>query len=636
MIFQWVELFYKEEIDEKNPLIEIDYRDFNAFLSAELNKTPFSINFENILSAISNKISTKYGFKPILKIVEYPINDEIRVLDKNHIGKFITATVMIKNISQLKFKMTYAVYECKGCGKTYTVNVDGEAAPILGRCSECGNKSYTLLKESSKYENYKYLKLVEPLEMRRGGETREFKAKVEGYLASPEYSLKAGDICNMAGYFDIVVTDKGGLEPLINIYNINPINSSYDDIKLTEGDIAQIKEYSEQENLFKVFCDSIAPSVHGYDYIKEALVLQMFEGARPSNYTNFNDRYTIHILLIGDPGLGKSKILEEVYDRSPRAIKANGAGTTQAGLTATAVKDEITGSWSMEAGASVLADGGVLIIDEFDKLNHHTMKSLNEPMEQLSVSVAKAGLVQTMSARTSVLAGANPKYSRFDMYKSYEEQLNIPQSTLSRFDIVFAMTDSINYKKDYQKAMDILTGDFNDDKEILDKEFIRKYVAYAKNNIFPTMDYQIIHKISEFYATTRQLANNNEDIGKPISMREMGAVYRLAIARAKLSLREFVIEEDVDCAIRIYTNSLKSLGLSLETAGAIQNIYSDLEISLIKESENYFRGKLDWTKDDVKSLLLDLIEEYDIDINLARRCAEIGKNNIQKERNYYG
>ena len=576
-ILQWTELFYKEELDKKFPLIEIDFRDFNAFLEDELNQSAFNINFESILNTVAEKLNEKYGFSPVLKIVEYPITHQLRTLDKGEIGKFITAKVMIKNITQLKFKLVNAVYECKGCGKVYSVKLEGEKVPILGRCDECGSKSYNLLKESSTYENYKYLKLVEPLEMRIGGETREFKGRIEGFLASPQYNLKAGDVCHMAGHFNVVLNDKGGLEPLIDIYNINPINSTFDDSKISDEEIEEIREFAEKENIFQIFVDSIAPSVYGYDYIKEAVVLQMFEGARPHKNNTFNDRYTIHILLIGDVGLGKSKLIEEVYNRCPRAIKSNGAGTTLAGLTASAVKDEMSGAWTMEAGGMVLADGGLLTLDEFDKLNHQTMKALNEPMEQLSVSVAKAGLVQTMSARTSVLAGANPKYSRFDNYKSYEEQLNIPQSTLSRFDLVFAMTDEINYQKDFDKAVKILTGEYKQNKEILDIDFMRKYVNYAKNNVFPYMDYAIIHKISEFYAKTRQLANINDDVGKPISMREMGAVQRLATARAKLSLRDYVTEEDVDCAIRIYTNSLKSLGLTLETAGAIQNVYSTLE-----------------------------------------------------------
>lgn len=631
-IQQFVELFYKEELEKKYSLIEIDYHDLEGFLQDELNTTPFSINFISIFDNIAYKLSKKYGYEITLKIVDYPITHELRLLDKKNIGEFITAKAMIKNITQLKFKLVHAVYECKGCGKTYEQDLDGETPVPLGKCSECGSKAFLLLKESSTYENYKYIKLVEPLEMRNGGETREFKAKVEGYLASPNFTLKAGDVCDIAGTFDIILDDKTGLESIIDIYHIKPLNSSEDDINLTNEDMEEIIKFSERDDAFEVFCDSIAPAVLGYDYIKEALVLQLFEGARPSEFTEYNDRYTIHILLIGDVGLGKSKLIEEVYDRSPRAIKTNGAGTTQAGLTAVAVRDEILGVWTLDAGAIVLADQGILVIDEFDKLNHNVMKSLNEPMEQLSCSISKAGLVQTMSARTSVLAGANPKYSRFDPYKTYDEQLNIPQSTVSRFDLIFAMTDKISYKSDYEKAKMILSQDFRNEKEVLDKDFIKKYTSYAKNNVFPTMDDIVIDKISRFYAQTRQLALHNDDVGKPISMREMGAIQRLSIARAKLSLRNYVTEEDVDCAIRIYTNSLESLGLSLETAGELQNIYSELELKLIKYAERFFRNLVVWDDNSLRNIIVELMQEYDVEVDIARRCGEIAKNNITQER----
>ena len=619
-------------MDKKYSLIEIDYNDLEGFLQDELNTTPFSINFQDIFKKIGLNLSKKYDYDITLKIVNYPLTHELKLLDKKNIGEFITCKVMIKNITQLKFKLVRAVYECKGCGKIYETKLEGETPPVLGRCAECGSKSYNLLKESSTYENYKYVKLVEPLEMRDGGETREFKGKLEGYLASPNFKLKAGDVCDMAGTFDIYVDQKTGLESMIDIYHIKPLNVSDDDLNLTDSDIEMIKEFAERDDAFEVLCDSIAPAVLGYDYIKEALVLQLFEGGRPSEWTDYDDRYTIHILLIGDVGLGKSKIIEEVYERSPRAIKSNGAGSTQGGLTAVAIRDEILGVWTLDAGAVVLADQGILVIDEFDKLSHKVMKSLNEPMEQLSCSVSKAGLVQTMSARTSILAGANPKYSKFDPYKPYDEQLNIPQSTISRFDLIFAMTDKIDYKSDLEKARMILSQDFRKEKEVLDKDFIKKYTAYAKNNIFPTMDDIVIYKISEFYAKTRQLALHNDDVGKPISMREMGAIQRLSIARAKLSLRDYVTVEDVDCAIRVYTNSLESLGLSLETAGAIQNVYSEQEVKLIKHTEQYLQNILTWDENTIKDVILELMQEYDVEVEMARKCAEIGKKNTIKER----
>lgn len=498
---------------------------------------------------------------------------------------------MVKNITELKLRLMTSVFQCNNdaCNGQIEIDVDGELAKIPSRCPHCGtNMGFKLISEKSVYDNYKFIKLEEPLELRIGGDTREFKARIDGYQASPNYMIRAGDVCEVACTSTVEYDSKKGLiEPFLDVWHIKPLNSAYEEIRLSDEDIHKIEELSKEEDIFHKIVKSIAPDVYGYENIKEGLVLQMFEGDRPRDGNIKNkDRHLIHILLIGDPGIGKSKLIESIYENSPKAIKSNGAGTTQAGLTATAQKDEVTSSWGMEAGSVVLADGGILTIDEFDKLNNSVMKALNEPMEQMSVSVAKAGLVQTMTARTSILAGANPKYSKFIEGKPLKEQLDIPPSTISRFDLIYVMEDKEDYDKDLDKARKILTKDWqNNQDKIIDNELLKKYITYAKNHIFPRFSDEAIISLTEFYAEVRRVASEDDDTGKPITLRELGAISRLAIARAKVELREIVTAEDSDEAIRIYQESLKTLGLNPLTAGELQNVMSKVEEEILEETE---------------------------------------------------
>ena len=326
-------------------------------------------------------------------------------------------------------------------------------------------------------------------------------------------------------------------------------------------------------------------------------LLQLFEGNRPrddSFKTNNMDRWVSHILLIGDPGIGKSQLITALLNRCPKIIGINGADTTQAGLTTSAVKDELTGTWTLEAGALVLADTGVLCIDEFDKLRQSTQKSLNQGMEQLCVSSTKAGLVQTMSARTSIIAVANPKYGRFTDNKSIKEQLDIAESTLSRFDLIFVLYDKIDETRDKELAESLLLKEnTGSDVETLSDDCFKKYITYMKANCFPVLTTEVINLLSEFYVEVRQQARDSY-CGKPVTARDLKSLERLTIARAKCEGRTVTKITDAEHAIRIYTESLKSLGLDLTTAGEIVGMLSEKELQVISDMEDMVDARVEF------------------------------------------
>lgn len=585
----------------KQSKVNIDYNSLNQYLIDKTGKGFFDWQMYTFIDAIEESYNVNSTPKEHIsfKYINVPETVELHNLDATHNREWISCKAMVKNITDIRVDLKQAVYECKDCMTQTVINVtDGTNIVVPTVCHKCQGKRLKLLKDSSHYRDYRLVKLEEPLELRKGGATREFKGYMQDYLASPYHNLKAGDVVDVTGEFRVeprkIRGKQDGFEFLIDIHNITPVDDAFEDYRLTETDKEFIIELSKREDIYELLVNTIAPEIYGHDTVKEGLLLQLFEGSRPVDdtfKTDTMDRWTSHILLIGDPGVGKSQLMAAVNKRAPKVISIAGTNTSQAGLTTSAVKDELTGTWTMEAGGVVLADTGLLCIDEFDKLRPSAQKSLNEPMEQLSVSSAKAGLVQTMTARTSILAAANPKYSRFTDNKPIKEQLDIAESTLSRFDLIFVLRDAVSEHKDKALAESLLTKNkANKDIETLSDDCFKKYITYMKANCFPVLTDEVIELLSSFYVDVRQQALQSND-GKPITARDLKSLERLTIARAKCEGRTVTKRNDAEHAIRIYNESLRSLGLDLTTAGEIVGMLSEHELEIISDIEKLVMRK---------------------------------------------
>ena len=608
LLRKYIKKFHKKEIKElksqnRQCKISIDYNQLNKFLHNQSGQDFWELTIYEYIDLMEDYFNTDHT---TLKFINVPERDNLHDLDATCNNKWISTRAMIKNITDVRVDLKTASYICSECGKRHLVHITDPTQqsiiPAFCDGKDCAgtSKSMRFDKDTSIYRNYKLLKLEEPLELRSGGSTREFKALVLDYLASPFHNLKVGDVVNVTGKFKVeprkVKGRADGYEFLIHVHNITPVDDVFEDSRITENDIEEIINLSKRSDIFELLWKSLAPEVYGYENIKKGLILQLFEGNRPSDdtfKTDTMDRWTIHVLLIGDPGIGKSQLIQAMKKRAPKNITISGTNTSQAGLTVSTVKDELTGTWTMEAGATVLADTGVLCIDEYDKLKPSAQKSLNEPMEQLSVSSAKAGLVQTMSARTSILAGANPKYSKFDRNRPYREQLDIPESNLSRFDLIFVLEDAIDETKDSNLADALLNKDFILDKsELLDIDLFKKYITWVKGNCFPVLSSDAKVLLRDFYVNTRQEAKNTGD-GKPVTARDLKALERLTIARAKCENRAEASIDDAIEAIEIYGDALSGLGLSPETAGDLSGVKSENERSVISSVEELIATNID-------------------------------------------
>jgi len=425
---------YPEELEhllknEKLNSLRVDYRNFIGTLEDHGHYKVVKNNFSELIrtaeSVIEKQCNKEYA-QIILMDVHY--NTDLRVLDSKNIGKFISTTAMVKSVSPIKPRVIITLFECTSCLQRHKVTQLTNRINEPALC-QCGGKSFNLISSESKYINSLFLKLEEPLELRRGSTTREFIATVEGDLVNHEETITPGTVVEISGFFETIRMDKTDeWNFIIPVNQINPITETYKDIKLTEEDIKYIETLAREPGIFKKLTNSILPGIYGYNYVKEGLIMQLFSGNN-ENKTGKLKRSDIHVLIVGDPGVSKSEILIRMAEHSPKGFYVNGAKSSKAGILAVTFKDELTGRWTVEAGAIPLADQGLICIDEMDKMIKSDILSLNEPMEQQTVTVTNAGLNITMNARTPVLAAANPKYGRFSRDKTIIEQIIVPDTT---------------------------------------------------------------------------------------------------------------------------------------------------------------------------------------------------------------
>ncbi|CAH9091655.1 unnamed protein product [Cuscuta europaea] len=372
----------------------------------------------------------------------------------------------------------------------------------------------------------------------------------------------------------------------------------FDLVSFSPRDLEFIVKFSEEHgpDTFRQMLHSICPSIYGHELVKAGITLAMFGGVQKHSMdqNKVPVRGDIHVLIVGDPGLGKSQLLQAAASVSPRGIYVCGNTTTNAGLTVAVVKDPITSDYAFEAGAMVLADHGLCCIDEFDKMSAGH-QALFEAMEQQCVSVAKAGLVASLSARTSILAAANPVGGHYDRTKTVNENLKMSSALLSRFDLVFILLDKPDELLDKRLSKHIMslhaktpehppvtkqlcTAPFDVRGSSLNVEhnsltsrlkldpnkdrgfvplpgpLLRKYIAYAKAYVFPRMTEHAAAILKKFYLQLRD--RNTSADSTPITARQLESLVRLAQARAKVDLREQITEQDALDVVEIMKESL--------------------------------------------------------------------------------
>jgi DNA replication licensing factor MCM5 len=328
----------------------------------------------------------------------------------------------------------------------------------------------------------------------------------------------------------------------------------------------QYQTMARRPDLYDLFAKSIAPSIFGSLDIKKAITCLLFGGSRKVLPDGVKLRGDINVLMLGDPGTAKSQLLKFVEKVAPVAIYTSGKGSSAAGLTASVIRDPSTREFYLEGGAMVLADGGVVCIDEFDKMREEDRVAIHEAMEQQTISIAKAGITTILNSRTSVLAAANPVFGRYDDMKTPGENIDFQTTILSRFDLIFIVRDDHNQARDIAIAKHVLAVHQNRAQDQpdaigdIDIETMRGYIAYCRTRCAPRLSEAAATKLRDHYVSIRKEVkemerNSQKRTTIPITVRQLEAIVRVSESMAKMRLSALATEQDVDEALRLFKYS---------------------------------------------------------------------------------
>merc|ERR1719253_2129420 len=346
----------------------------------------------------------------------------------------------------------------------------------------------------------------------------------------------------------------------------------YKETHLTDEMQGKIRELAASPNVRERFIASMAPSIYGMQHVKTAIALSLMGGQPKIRAGKHRIRGDINTLIVGDPGLAKSQFLKYVEQTFPRAVYTTGKGASGVGLTAAVQRDE-HGDFTLQGGAMVLADDGICLIDEFDKMNDQDRTSIHEAMEQQSISISKAGIVATLQARCAVVAVANPIDGRYDAQRSFAQNVNLSDPILSRFDVLCVLRDEADAVQDERLADHVICSHIrshpeanSDDKlvkpkmemksshvEPIDQELLKNYIVFARKNVFPKITNIDKEKLANFYKLIRSEAFKSG--GAPMTARHVESIIRMAEANARIELRDHVLPKDLDNAIAMMFES---------------------------------------------------------------------------------
>jgi replicative DNA helicase Mcm len=541
----------------------------------------------------------------------------LRMLGSKHIGKLIMVEGIIVRATPVRPLVTRGAFKCKRCGTPIYID---QAGPFLRFPTECSDPSckrrgpFDFLQEESTFIDCQEIRIQElPEDLPPGQLPRWIEVKLDGRdvvdVARP------GDHVSLVGTLRAeapTLPQVGKLRLFILHLDTNfvdVVSKEPEAVLISPEEEKQIVELARDPWVHRKILRSIAPSIYGYEHIKEAIMYLLFGGV-PKHFPDITIRGDMNLLLIGDPGTAKSQLLQYVARIAPRGLYTSGRGTTAAGLTA-AVLRERAGGMTLEAGALVLADKGIAAIDEIDKMRPEDRVAIHEAMEQHTVSVAKGGIVATLNARTAILAAANPALGRYDAYRTVAENIALPVTILSRFDLIFVLRDVPEKELDTKMTEHILdlhrTGVAVVESPI-EPDLFRKYISYAKN-MKPVLTVEALERIRDFYLAMRS-ASETEGTPIAITARQLESLVRVAEARARIALRKEVLSEDAEASIAIMKRSLEEVGIDVSS--------HKIDIDII------MTGKPKSTRDKM-SLILGLIVEMAKETGMTEKSALMEK-----------
>lgn len=593
-LVQFYRDYYEEEIaklaqrypkDQKSLWIDwMDIFRYDSAIADDIKKKPDQMleYFEEALRQYDLPLDISFADANV-RITNLPDSEVLSVADtrSDHVNTYIGVAGQVSKTSDVKPRPIEVAFECQRCGTLTRIPQSGTEFQEPHECQGCERQGpFRMNVEQSTLTDHQLVRLQEPPEQSKGGNGKHIDVMLEDDLVN---SVSPGDRVEVAGTLSLDEdTDGMTFDTYLDGQATAVEETDFEEIDVSEyeDEIYAIAN-GEYGDPFEALVGSIAPKIRGYEDIKTGLVLQLFGGVRVQYPDGSADRGDFHILLLGDPGCGKSTLLRAIEQIAPRSTYVSGKGASKAGMTAAAVRDDFGDTeWGLEAGALVMADQGVACVDEIDKVQDDAVSSLHGALESQRVEIQKAGIDATLPARTALLAGGNPKYGRFDMYEPIGQQIDLGPTLLSRFDLMFMLTDEPDEQKDSEIARHMInsrrmandythgtgtTDDMGDIEPTIDRETLRAYIAYAKQNIHPVIPDEVASKIEDWYTNFRMANSGDNDSPVPVTARKIEAIERLSEASARARLSDTVEKEDVERAGRLVMRSMRDVGVDPET-----------------------------------------------------------------------
>ncbi|XP_064602896.1 DNA replication licensing factor mcm5-like [Liolophura sinensis] len=526
----------------------------------------------------------------------------IRNLKSNEMSRLVKIPGIVIAASAIRAKATRLSIQCRSCRNMINnipVKPGLEGYPLPRKCNteqagrpKCPVDPYFIIPDKCRCVDFQTLKLQEtPEDVPNGELPRHMQLFCDRYLCE---KAVPGNRVTVMGIYSIKKTakpTKSSARDKVNVgirlpyFRVVGIQVDTEGAGRSTGTpVTPLEEDEFQRlaatpNIFETIAKSVAPSIFGSIDIKKAIACLLFGGSRKRLPDGLCRRGDINLLLLGDPGTAKSQLLKFVERCSPIGVYTSGKGSSAAGLTASVIRDPASRNFIMEGGAMVLADGGVVCIDEFDKMREDDRVAIHEAMEQQTISIAKAGITTTLNSRCSVLAAANSVFGRWDDTKG-EENIDFMPTILSRFDMIFIVKDEHDEKRDTVLAKHVMNVHLNSLQTTeepaegeLGLNLLKKFIAYVRGKCGPRLSAEAAEKLKNRYVLMRNGAGEYErETGKkvsiPITVRQLEAIIRISESLAKMRLAPFATEADVDEALRLFQVSTLDAATSGNLAGA--------------------------------------------------------------------
>eukprot|EP00794_Sanderia_malayensis_P020544 gene20544-22565_t len=590
--------------------LEVDLNDlasYDELLADKLLKSP--TEFIPLLEAAAKEMADEvtrprpvgeeevHDIQITLKSNANPVG--VRELKSEHVSKLVKIPGIIISASAIRVKATKITIQCRSCRNTIPdiglkPGLEGYAMPRSCPTEQAGKPPcpvdpFFILPDKCKCVDFQVLKLQEAPDAVPNGEMpRHLQLYCDRYLTE---KVVPGNRVTVIGIYSIKkVFQKRGQEsagigirkPYIRVLGIQleTGGGGRTSVKapFTPQEEEEFRQLASSPDVYEIIAKSIAPSIFGSIDIKKSIACLLFGGSRKRLPDGLTRRGDINVLLLGDPGTAKSQLLKFVEKVAPIAVYTSGKGSSAAGLTASVIRDPVSRNFIMEGGAMVLADGGVVCIDEFDKMREDDRVAIHEAMEQQTISIAKAGITTTLNSRCSVLAAANSVYGRWDETKG-EQNIDFMPTILSRFDAIFIVKDEHDKSKDMRLARHVMQVHLNAAQTNqavegeLELNFLKKYIDYCRLKCGPRLADSAAEKLKNRYVLMRSGTRDaeresNKRSSIPITVRQLEAVIRMSESLAKMQLQAFANDSHVEEALRLFQVSTLEAAKSGSLSGA--------------------------------------------------------------------